>query len=63
MHYNSQEDYYICASGKKMLLKGTRKKKLNQDMKLLLAFMNVKVVMDVNIKVNVLKQKVINKYM
>ena len=27
MHYNSQEDYYICASGKKMLLKGTRKKK------------------------------------
>ena len=32
-------------------------------MKLLSAFMNVKVVMDVNRKVNVLKQKVINKYM
>ncbi|ALP91538.1 IS1182 family transposase [Klebsiella pneumoniae] len=27
MYYNTDEDYYICASGKKMLLKGTKKKK------------------------------------
>ncbi len=63
MYYNTDEDYYICASGKKMLLKGTKKKKQNLDMKLLLASMNVKTVMAVNIRVNVRKQKVINKYM
>lgn len=27
MSYNAEEDYYICAAGKKMLLKGTTKKK------------------------------------
>ena len=27
MDYNSEKDYYICAAGKKMLLKGIRKKK------------------------------------
>lgn len=36
---------------------------LNQDMSLLSVFMNAKIVLDVNTKVNVLKQKVISNCM
>lgn len=63
MIFNAEDNYYICSAGKKLFYKGEQKKKVHLDMNLVRVFMNVKIVLNVNISLGALEPKEISNYM
>lgn len=63
MIFNVEDNYYICSAGKRLFYKGEQKKKVPLDMNLVRVFMNVKIVLNVNISLDALEPKEISNYM
>ena len=63
MIFNVEDNYYICSAGKRLFYKGEQKKKVHLDMNLVRVFMNVKIVLNVNISLDALEPKEISNYM
>ena len=63
MIFNVEDNYYICSAGKRLFYKGEQKKKSASGYNLVRVFMNVKIVLNVNISLDVLEPKEISNYM